>query len=81
MLDEKKAEPVKEWSLINAKGNGIYSAFILKVLNCRVKFEKMVREYDNRRKQPVDLNKEMPENVESRTIDVEGECRKIKSTS
>jgi hypothetical protein len=56
---EKEVDRVKEWDVFNAKGNGIYAAFKLKVLNSRVKFEKMVIEYDNGRKQSVDLNKEI----------------------
>lgn len=81
MLGEKEVDRVKEWDVFYAKGNGIYAAFKLKVLYSRVKFEKMVIEYDNGRKQSVDLNKEIPENGESRVIDVIGERRKIKSIS
>jgi hypothetical protein len=81
LLGEKEVDRVKEWDVFNAKGNGIYTAFKLKVLNSRVKFEKMVIEYDNGRKQSVDLNKEIEENGESRIIDVVGDRRKIKSIS
>ena len=81
MLGEKDVDRVKEWDVFSPKGNGIYSAFKLKVLNSRVKFEKLVIEFDNGRKQSMDLNREIPENGESRIIDVVGERRKIKSIS
>lgn len=81
MVGEKQVDRVKEWDVFYPKGIGIYSAFKLRVLNSRVKFDRMVIEYDNGRKQSVSLRSEIPENGESRVIDVVGDRRKIRKIS
>lgn len=64
MLGEKQLDRVKEWDVFYPKGNCIYAAFKRKVIDSRVHFEKIVIEYDNGRKQSIDLNKVIPENGE-----------------
>jgi hypothetical protein len=81
LVGEKQVDRVKEWDDFYPKGNGIYSAFKLKILNSRVKFDKMVIVYDNGRRQEVSLRSEIPQNGESRVVDVEGERRKIRKIS
>lgn len=81
LVGETQVDRVKEWDVFYPKGNGIYSAFKLRILNSRVKFDKMVIEYENYRKQTVALRSEIPENGESRIIEVVGERRKIRKIS
>lgn len=78
MIGQKSVKRVSEYDDFTPPGSGIYSALKLKILNSRVQFDRIVIEFETGRNMDIPLNVVIPENGESRIIDLPGERRKIR---
>lgn len=76
-VGEQAVKRVKDWDDFHLKSNYTYNAIKLRILHSRVQFDQMVIVFDNGKSIDIPLNKEIPENGESRIIDLPTDRRKI----
>lgn len=78
LVGEQQVKRVSEYDDFNFKSSATYNAIKLRVKHSRVYFDKLVLVFDNGKSIEIPINKEIPEDGESRIIDLPTDRRTVK---